>query len=57
MQARIEQRIAAGEDTFEAAKIEVLAVYVKHAELDSPEEYDKNRTECNGKIARLALNR
>lgn len=55
MQARIEQRIQAGEDKFEAAKTEVLAVYAKHKEHDSDEEYEKNTTACNGSIKRLAL--
>jgi len=54
---RIEARVQAGEDLFQASKTEVLAVQAQHQAFDSPEEYSKNRTECSGKIARLALNR
>jgi hypothetical protein len=55
--ARIKARAAAGEDLFQAAKAEVLAVQAEHQAFDSDEEYESNRTACEGKVARLALSR
>ena len=57
MRERIEARAAKGEDLFEAAKAEVLAVDAQHAALDSPAEYRRNSTACNGRVLKLALNR
>jgi hypothetical protein len=57
LKQRIEARTANGEDLFQAAKTEVLAVEALHKAFDSPEEYAENKSACNGKIIKLALNR
>ena len=57
LQARIEARVAEGQDLFEAAKTEVLAVDADQAALDSAAEYTKNASACAGKIIKLAMNR
>jgi hypothetical protein len=41
----------------EAAEREVLAVRAAHRAHDSPEEYAKNDTACNGRVRRLAYGR
>ena len=56
MKARIESRLPK-QSLFEAAKTEVLSVQTEHTKHDSPEEYALNKTACNGRITRLALNR
>ena len=57
MPANIKQRVAAGLTLFEASKAEVFGVRALHEALDTPDEYRTNKTACNGKIQKLALNR
>ena len=55
LRARIEARVAEGQDLFEAAKAEVLGVRAQHAAFDTNAEQKTNATACYGMIIKLAM--